>query len=79
MLEPVSQLVNYVFVVYNRSNSVCMLVHMQGCMCVCMFVYRVVMIGDGATDMEAAPPAVSPKPYKISCNCKSQNSYKISC
>lgn len=26
-----------------------------------MFVYRVVMIGDGATDMEAAPPAVSPK------------------
>lgn len=25
-----------------------------------MYMYRVVMIGDGATDMEAAPPAVSP-------------------
>lgn len=54
-----------------------MLVRIQGCMCVCLFVYRVVMIGDGATDMEAAPPAVSPKMLTIEAvNCKSQNRTK---
>ena len=35
------------------------------------------MIGDGATDMEAAPPAVSPKTLTIEAvNCKSQNRTK---